>query len=138
MSTGAQRTGDDRKTVRKYIDRGLEPPAYKPREPGPALIRPFEAFLRERVTRFPDQTGQRLWREIRELGFTGRYSTVSEFLRDIRPAAEPALFERRFETPPGRQAQADFAFFRVPFTAEPGPERIVWLFSLVLGHSRMV
>ena len=138
MSTGAQRTGDDRKTVRKYIDRGLEPPAYKPREPGPALIRPFEAFLRERVTRFPDQTGQRLWREIRELGFTGRYSTVSEFLRDIRPAAEPALFERRFETPPGRQAQADFAFFRVPFTDEPGPERIVWLFSLVLGHSRMV
>ncbi len=138
VSAIARRTGNDRKTIRKYLDRGLEPPAYKPREPGPSLIRPFEAFLRERVSRFPDLTGQRLWREIRELGFTGGYSTVTEFLRDVRPAAEPALFERRFETPPGRQAQADFAFFRVPFTDEPGAERIVWLFSLVLGHSRMM
>ncbi len=138
VSAIARRTGNDRKTIRKYIDRGLEPPAYKPREPGPSLIRPFEAFLRERVTRFPDLAGQRLWREIRELGFSGAYSTVTEFLRDVRPPPEPALFERRFETPPGRQAQADFAFFRVPFTDEPGPERIVWLFSLVLGHSRMM
>ena len=27
----ARRTGRDRKTVRKYIERGLEPPAYGPR-----------------------------------------------------------------------------------------------------------
>ena len=26
----------------------------------------------------------------------------------------------------------------MPFTDEPGAERIVWLFSLVLGHSRMM
>ena len=90
------------------------------------------------MRRFPDLTGQRLWREIRELDFSGGYWTVTEFLRDVRTATEPALFERRFETPPGLQAQADFAFFRVPFTDEPGPERIVWLFSLVLGHSRVM
>ena len=29
----ARRTGHDRKTVRKYIERGLEPPAYKPGSP---------------------------------------------------------------------------------------------------------
>ena len=44
----------------------------------------------------------------------------------------------RFETPPGRQAQVDFAHFRTVFTDEPGIERVVWLFSLVLGHSRML
>ena len=44
----------------------------------------------------------------------------------------------RFETPPGRQAQVDFAHFRTLFTDEPGTERILWLFSLVLGHSRML
>jgi transposase len=33
VSAIARRTGHDRKTVRKYIERGLEPPAYKPREP---------------------------------------------------------------------------------------------------------
>jgi hypothetical protein len=63
---------------------------------------------------------------------------VTDFLRTVRPPAEPAAFERRFETPPGRQAQVDFVYFKVRFEDEPGAERIVWLFSLVLGHSRMM
>jgi len=137
VSAIARRTGHDRKTIRNYIARGLEPPAYKPREPAPSPLAPFEAFLRERVGRFPDLTGRRLWREVRDLGFAGGYSTVTDFLRMVRPPAEPA-FERRFETPPGRQAQVDFAHFKVRFEDEPGAERIVWLFSLVLGHSRMM
>ncbi len=33
ISAIAQRTGHDRKTVRKYIQRGLEVPRYKPRTP---------------------------------------------------------------------------------------------------------
>jgi transposase len=133
----ARRTGHDRKTIRKYIARGLEPPAYKPRATGPSLIQPFEAYLRERTERFPELTGRRLWRELRELGFEGGYSTVTEFLRVVRPAP-PTVFERRFETPPGKQGQADFAFFKTEFADEPGVERVVWLFSLVLGHSRMM
>ena len=137
VSAIARRTGHDRKTVRKYLARGLEPAAYKPRAPVASLLEPFEAYLRERVTRFPDLTGRRLWREVRGLGFPGGYSTVTDFLRTVRPAPEP-LFERRFETPPGRQAQVDFAFFKVAFTDMPGTERVVWLFSLVLGHSRMM
>jgi transposase len=137
VSAIARRTGHDRKTIRKYIERGLEPPTYTPRPPAPSPLAPFEAFLRERVERFPDLTGRRLWREVRELGFTGGYSTVTDFLRIVRSPVEPP-FERRFETPPGRQAQVDFAHFRVRFEDEPGAERIVWLFSLVLGHSRMM
>jgi len=137
VSAIARRTGRDRKTIRTYIERGLEPPAYKPRKPTPSPLAPFEAFLRGRVDRFPELTGRRLWREVRDLGFGGGYSTVTDFLRTVRPAAEPT-FERRFETPPGRQAQVDFAYFKVRFDDEPGAERIVWLFSLVLGHSRMM
>src|SRR5919202_5941071 len=64
----ARRTGHDRKTVRKYIARGLEPPAYKARGASPSLLQPFEAYLRERVARFPELTGRRLWRELRGLG----------------------------------------------------------------------
>jgi hypothetical protein len=37
-----------------------------------------------------------------------------------------------------QQAQVDFAFFKTVFTDEPEVERIVWLFSMVLGHSRMM
>lgn len=40
--------------------------------------------------------------------------------------------------PPGEQGQVDFAQFQVVFTDEPGTPRIVWLFSMVLGHSRLI
>ena len=73
VSAIARRTGRDRKTIRTYIARGLEPLAYKPREPTPSPLGPFEAFLRERVGRFPDLTGRRLWREVRDLGFAGGF-----------------------------------------------------------------
>ena len=137
VSAIARRSGLDRKTVRKYLERGLEPPTYGPRLPRATKITPFERYLRERVAGYPELTGSRLLREIRDLGYAGGYTAVKDFLRDARPS-EPTAFEVRFETPPGRQAQVDFAHFRTVFTDEPGVERIIWLFSLVLGHSRML
>jgi transposase len=127
----------DRKTVRKYIERGLEPPAYGPRRPRSRRLEPFEAYLRQRVAAYPGLTGSRLLREIREGGYNGGYTTVTDFLREVRPA--PSLsFEIRFETPPGHQAQVDFAQFQLVFTDEPSETRIVWVFSLVLGYSRLI
>jgi transposase len=133
----AERIGVDRKTVRKYIERGLEPPVYQPRPPRPTKVAPFERYLQERVTAYPELSASRLLREIRGLGYAGGYTRVKDLLREIRPA-DPPGYEVRFETPPGRQAQVDFSFFRTVFTDEPSEERIVWLFSLVLGHSRML
>ena len=69
------------------------------------------------------------------MGYKGAYSTLTEYLRLIRPPA-PRKFERRFETAPGHQAQVDFAEFQVVFTDEPGVQRKVWLYSHVLGNSR--
>jgi transposase len=137
VSAIAQRLGLDRKTVRKYIARGLEPPVYGPRQPAPSLLTSFETYLRERVNAYPELTAVRLLREIRELGYAGGYTTLKRFLRMVRPSA-PLEFERRFETPPGRQAQVDFAQFRVTFADQPEVTRIVWLFALVLGHSRFL
>lgn len=131
----ARKVGLDRKTVRRHLERGLEAPAYGPRPPRERLIDPFADYLRERVTSYPDLSGRRLLREVRDLGYTGCYSRVTDLLRGVRPPRR-ARFERRFETPPGRQAQVDFAQFRVEFANEPGVTRVVWLFSLVLGHSR--
>jgi transposase len=137
VSAIAHQAGLDRKTVHKDIERGLEPPRYGPRPPRSSKIAPFSRYLRERLAAFPQLTGRRLHRELRELGYAGGYSILTHFLRDIR-LIEPAPFEMRFETPPGRQAQVDFAHFRTVFTDQPGTERILWLFSLVLGHSRML
>ena len=58
-------------------------------------------------------------------------------MQDIRPDRE-RRFEVRFETPPGEQAQVDFARFEVVFADEPNTRRIVWLFSMVLGFSRLI
>jgi transposase len=137
VSAIARQLECDRKTVRKYIDRGLAVPAYGPRQPRPTVLTPFAPYLRERIAAFPELTASRLLREIRELGYAGGYTAVKDFLRTIRPRAQQ-VFERRFETPPGKQAQVDFAFFRAVFTDQPGAERIIWLFSMVLGHSRMM
>src|SRR6266436_8009995 len=135
----ARRTGRDPKTVRKYIERGIEAPVYGPRSVGrPSKLAPFMGFLRERVTALPDLSAVRLTREIRELGYLGAYTAVKRFLAAIRPENEPKPYEVRFETPPGVQAQVDFARFVVDFTDDPGASRVVWLFSLVLGHSRFL
>jgi transposase len=137
ISAIARRTGLDRKTVRKIIASGLEPPAYSPRQPRITQLQPFEPYLRERLGAVPELTGRRLHRELAAVGYCGGYTAVTDLLREIRPVAAPP-FEVRFETPPGRQAQGDFAHFRTVFTDEPGTERVIWLFSLVLGHSRML
>jgi transposase len=137
VSAIARQLGVDRKTVRRYIARGLEPPGYGPRERRKRLLDPFIPYLRERVTAYPGLTGRRLWRELRDQGYAGGYTAVTDKLREIRPGLPPA-FEIRFETPPGEQAQVDLARFEVEFTDEPGAMRIVWLFSMVLGHSRLI
>ena len=99
----ARRTGLDRKTVRKYLERGMETARY-----GPRLIDPYEDYLRGRIAAYPGLSGRRLWRAVRELG----YAAVTDFLREARPPSR-AGFELRFETLPSRQAQADFAQFKV-------------------------
>ena len=125
----------DRKTVRKYIARGLEPPVYGPRAPRPTKIEPFLPFLCDRIRAYPELTGIRLLREVRALGYSGGYSAVKDALRELRPA--PARrFEHRFETGPGHQAQVDFAQFKVIFADDPEEIVTVWLFTLLLAHSR--
>ena len=137
VSAIARQTGTDRKTVRKYIERGLEAPAYGPRSPRATVLDPFTAYLRERVAAYPGLTGRRLFRELKERGYAGGYTAITDFLRDVRPPAS-AGYEVRFETAPGEQAQVDFAQFHVVFEDEPDTPRVVWLFSMVLGYSRLI
>jgi transposase len=135
VSAIAERTGYDRKTVRKYIRQGLAVPKYGPRAPRPKVIDTFVVYLRERMAAWPQLTGARLLREVRELGYRGGKTALNDFLREVRPPKSTA-FEVRFETPAGRQAQVDFAEFRVVFAGQSEVERKVWLFAMVLGHSR--
>ena len=45
VSAIARQLERDRKTVRKYIERGLAAPACGPREPRPSVVTPFVPYL---------------------------------------------------------------------------------------------
>src|SRR6202040_2459977 len=137
VSAIARHLGIDRKTVRSAIAKGLEPPKYKTRPPRARVTDPFEPYLKERLAAYPGLTAMRLWREVKERGYAGGYSVLRNCVRDLRPP-RTAGFEVRFETPPGEQAQVDFAHFEVEFADDPGVKRAVWLFSMVLGYSRLI
>ena len=125
VSAIARALGVDRKTVRRCIARGLETPVYG-RSPQAT----------QTVDRSICALSARACTGLTMAGTSRAWTAVTDVLRDIRPA--PLLaFEVRFETPPGDQAQVDFAQFQLQFTDEPTITRIVWLFSFVLGFSRL-
>ena len=123
-----------RRTIYRWIrsgelDRDLEePPRYGPRPQKPRKLDPYHEYVRQRLEEFPDLTATRLFREIRASGYTGGYTQLKEYVRGIRPRP-PETPVIRFETPPGKQAQVDFAHFRLPWGRR-------YALLVVLGYSR--
>ncbi len=66
------------------------------------------------MSKYPRLTATRLFDEISTVGYTGGYTQVKRYVREVRPIppADPVV---RFEPPPGLQAQVDFAEFRLPW-----------------------
>ncbi len=135
ISSIARQLNLDRKTVRKYLHTELTDVGVRARSPLVGKLEPYHRYLTDRISTYPTLTGTRLLREIRTLGYQGGYSILLDYLRTIRPPVEH-YFEVRFETPPGQQAQVDFACFNVRFNDTPEVMNRVWLFTMVLGHSR--
>jgi transposase len=76
-----------------------------------------------------------LLRELRERGYSGGYTVLKDYLQPKREASR-ATAVRRFETPPGRQAQVDWGHLG---TLEMnGEQRKLSGFTLTLGYSRML
>jgi len=113
------------KTVRRLVR------PKKPRQPRTSKLDPFRPLIRKLVCT-DELTAVLVLEEIRELGYTGGYSVLKEYVRSIRPKTirRPHL---RFETAPGEQGQVDLSPYTVLFQSEPTP---VVCFSLVLGYSR--
>jgi len=125
-------TGWDRKTVRKYLLRPNALPEYGPRRRQASKPDQFKSYLEERM-RAGVWNAQVLLRELRERSYTGGYTILKDWLHPQRSSAR-AVAVRRFETPPGKQAQEDWGHLGTPECE--GQEQKLWAFTFTMGYSR--
>lgn len=123
----ARQLGIGKGTVRKYL-RQEHYPGYRQRL---SKLDPFREEIRKRV----DQglTGARILREIREQGYQGGYTILTDFIRTFRPGPEERA-SVRFETPPGYQGQVDWSDFGEVIIG--GEKKRLSCFAMVLSWSR--
>jgi transposase len=125
-------TGYCRKTITKYLKGPEEIPEYGPRARVASKLDSFEGYLKERMA-VGVWNGRVLMRELRERGYNGSYTLLTDWLRPQRRSAQ-ATAVRRFETPPGRQAQVDWGHLGT--LDKDGGKQQLWGFTFTLGYSR--
>jgi transposase len=124
-------TGWDRKTIRKYLQQPNWQPEYGPRNRSSSKLDPFKPYLEERM-RAGVWNARVLLRELRQQNYGGGYTILKDWLQPQRSAARTVAV-RRFETPPGKQAQVDWGHLG---TLDWEGERRLWGFTFTLGYSR--
>lgn len=70
-------------------------------------LEPFKDYLVARLIEFPELSAAALFEEICAMGYAGGISTLKDFTQPYRVRRSEPLV--RFETPPGKQAQVDWA-----------------------------
>lgn len=101
----AKKLGVHRDTVRRVWDECVPRRYSRPRRP--SRLDSFVEHLKARLTAYPGMCATRLYREIRQQGFTAGYEVVKRWCRRWRREERAGQATVRFETPPGLQAQAD-------------------------------
>ena len=131
----ARRLGVGRTTMYRWINAGLldhEIDAiqarYGPRPRGGTKLEPFKPLIQARLAEFPWLSAVRLFAECRAAGYPGGITRLRDYVHTLRPAPEPLV---RYETPPGHQAQVDFAHCRFPWGVR-------YALMAVLGYSRLL
>ncbi|MBK7706810.1 MAG: IS21 family transposase [Acidobacteria bacterium] len=126
-------TGYSRNTVRKVLREGSPKRAAETKRG--SKLDAYKDYLKKRY----EKTGLsavRLTGEIRGMGFAGSWDIVRRYLRELDVGAKvSAKATVRFETPPGKQAQADWAEIG-SYIDEKGRRRKIYAFVMVLGYSR--
>jgi transposase len=116
--------------VRRVLGLG-EPRA--PSQMRARIVDPYRAFIDDTLGHYPKLLATRLYDMVRERGYRGSARTLREYIALVRPRPKREAYLVT-ETLPGEQAQVDWAY--VGKIAVPGGERGLWVFVMVLAHSR--
>ena len=131
----AQITGHARNTVRKVL-RGEHTLKMKTSS-RTSILDPYKDYLRQRYEE-AQLSAVRLIEEIRPMGYTGSVITVRRYLNTLKDhTTRQRKLTVRFETPPGRQAQADWSYCG-KFATPTGLLIPIYVFLMVLSFSRML
>jgi len=131
----AQQLGVSRRSVYHWIttgqlERDLSGSGPRVRVTRPTQLEPYRAIITTRLGTYPELSAVRLFEEVRAAGYPGGITQLRDYVARVRPRpeAEPVV---RFETPPGHQAQVDFAECRFPWGKRDA-------LLVVLGYSRLL
>lgn len=116
------------------VERAIGPLGPKSKTgPRDSALDPYKDLIDETLERYPRVVATRLFDMACERGYTGSLRTVRRYVGAVRPRPRAEAFLRT-ETLPGEQSQIDWA--HVGKIRVPGGERALWIFVLLLGHSR--
>ena len=116
----ARQLGVSRRVIYHWITTGQldrdasESTAPRRRTSRPTKLGRYQPLIQERLATYPALSAVRLLEECRAAGYAGGYSQLTAYVARIRPRPDPEPIVR-FETPPGQQAQFDFAEIRFPW-----------------------
>ena len=127
----AKKLGIHRNTVNKYITQ-KKPPQYTKKKRRESILAPYHQLIRDWLTE-DDFSATWVFDKLKALGYAGGYDTVRCFVREVKGQRSTQAYVR-FETEPGRQAQMDWADFKI--IGPGGLNQFVYLFILILGFSR--
>jgi transposase len=103
----ARLVGRDWRTVKRYLEDGVQP-VYRRRRT-PSKLDPFKPRIDQWLAAQPRLLATRIHQDlVRDYGFEGSYNTVRRYVERARPRPAPES-EERFETAPGHQAQVDWS-----------------------------
>lgn len=135
IRTISELTGLARNTVRRVLREQVPTPAKT--RCRPSQLDSFKPYIEGRYAEYA-LSAVRLLEEIRSMGYTGGVDVVRRFLHSLDPhQTARQKMTVRFETPPGEQAQADWASCGHA-RDETGRLRAVYAFVMVLSYSRML
>jgi transposase len=148
----ARDTAIDRRTVQRYrawaaaqglltgplppleqLQRLLEQTLTSPAPPQMvSSVEPFRAVVVELRAQATEMAA--IWERLKERGYTGSYSSIRRFVRQLEPKQPQAY--GRVETAPGEEAQVDFGSAGRMLDPATGQLRKAWAFVMVLSFSR--